>query len=279
LDGLALFHRNWVGLFEGFTECYPAARCWTEADGITIGISGIEVAAFNGALIFNERLLTPRRLTQLTNLLADEHVPFSIQVCSREPTPTCDALLRSRGYNELFKDPVMIREGTLPDTGSLRAAPTRGLNPLPTHADGQTNGSQPISMHLVDSAEDQATVRDIITEGFQLPPMIPPEFFDDWRGIRGCFQVIACINAQPVGSGMLLCRNGTAGVYNVVTIPLARQQGVGTAIMRYLHGRALKDGFEATVLTSSEMGLPLYRRLGYRRDGYQTGYTLLAIEG
>jgi hypothetical protein len=51
VDGLALFHRNWVGLFEGFTECYPAALCWTEADGITSGISGIEVAAFNGALI------------------------------------------------------------------------------------------------------------------------------------------------------------------------------------------------------------------------------------
>ena len=48
--------------------------------------------------------------------------------------------------------------------------------------------------------------------------------------------------------------------------------GTQAAMMDRLHNQALADGYPATVLASSPMGLPLYNKLGYRHEGYQIGY-------
>jgi hypothetical protein len=42
--------------------------------------------------------------------------------------------------------------------------------------------------------------------------------------------------------------------------------------MEALHGHALAMGYSGTTLASSTMGLSLYGRLGYRRDGYQFAF-------
>jgi GNAT superfamily N-acetyltransferase len=64
-------------------------------------------------------------------------------------------------------------------------------------------------------------------------------------------------------------------VYNVTTLPAARHPGVATVIMHALQRRALDMGYSGTALASSEMGVPLYHRLGYRADGYQIVYARL----
>jgi hypothetical protein len=41
---------------------------------------------------------------------------------------------------------------------------------------------------------------------------------------------------------------------------------------------ALRHGYTGTALAASEMGLPLYERMGYMPDGYQLVYAAFADE-
>ncbi len=89
--------------------------------------------------------------------------------------------------------------------------------------------------------------------------------------------MLARINGRAVGAGLLLYLAGVASIFNVATLPAYRKRGVATTLMAALHDRALVDGYGATVLTSSEMGLSLYEHLGYRRVGFQSGYAPVGV--
>ena len=252
MDGLEAFHHNWTGLFELLPNYYASARFWQE-DGIAMAATGLPLSAFNGAFLLDEVNLTPDQLGQLSRLFAEAGIPFSVQVCSRQVIPACDALLRTHGYSDIFVDPVMIREGKLP---------VMALNPA-------------VSVRPVRADVERDQFRRIVARGFNLPPTVTPDFFDMLLNIGEARQMIARMNGDWVGSGMLLYARGVAAIYNVTTLPAYRRQGISTALMVALHDQALADGYDATVLASSEMGLSLYQHLGYRRVGYQSGYAVV----
>jgi GNAT superfamily N-acetyltransferase len=212
----------------------------------------LAISAFNAAIVTKEASLTPERLPRLAEPFEKAGLPYSIQLCSRTPVPTSDEMVKSFGYIELFTDPVMIREGALLSMGS----------------------NTDVDIQAVTSAEDQACYREILIEGFSLPREVFLEFFDMMLDLNECYHMLARLRGEAVGSGMLLCASGVAAIYNVATLPGVRRQGVAAAMMQRLHSQALADGYPATVLASSEMGLPLYQKLGYRHEGYQVGYAL-----
>ena len=71
-------------------------------------------------------------------------------------------------------------------------------------------------------------------------------------------------NDEPVAGGMLYFSHGIAGVYWVATIPAARGRGHAAALMRSLSNHALELGARAVTLQASQLGEPVYRKLGYR---------------
>jgi GNAT superfamily N-acetyltransferase len=251
VDGLRAFQRNWIGFLEVMPRYYASARSWRDGD-MVIGITGLSIAAFNAAVVLDESSLTVERIPEISKPFEEAGVPFSIQLCSRTTTPACDDLLKFYGYIELFTDPIMIREG------ALLPAPTNTV----------------LDIHDLANTEDAACYRQILIEAFDLPPTVGAEFFDMLLNLREGHQMVAWLDGKPVGTGMVLYASGAAAVYNVATLPAHRRQGIGAAIMSRLHNQALADGYGATVLASTPMGLPLYEKLGYRHEGYQVGYVL-----
>ena len=75
------------------------------------------------------------------------------------------------------------------------------------------------------------------------------------------------LNGEPVATSMLFNGGGVASVYAVGTIPSARGRGVGAAITLkpLLEARAM--GYRYAVLFSTEMGVPVYERIGFRSTG------------
>lgn len=247
MDGLRAFERNWIGLFETLPRYVPDARYWSEGD-VSVGISGIPVASFNGVFLHDPAALTAARLSQLT--AAFDGVPFSIQMCVRDSIPPCDGLLRAHGYAIIFEDPILIREGPLLEVR---------INPA-------------VTVHPITIMEDAAYYQRIIAEVFAKPPDLAPDMFDTMVGQQAGHTMLARLDGRAVGTGRLLYIKGVASIYEVATLPEVQRQGVGTAVMYALQQQALADGYDATVLASSVEGLPLYRKLGYRHDGYQVAY-------
>ena len=254
MDGLDAFQRNWTGLFEVLPRYRPAARFWRE-DGASMALTGVAIATFNGVLLPDEYSLTPERFSRFAEPFVSARVPFSFQVCSQNERPACDPLFRSQGYTDIFVDPVMIC------TGPLAA----------------TRRNPDVRVREVILPEDRQCFRRIVIEGFDLPPGVTEDFFDQLLDIQEAHQMIGLVDGKPVGTGLLLYLAGVASIFNVATLPAYRQRGVATAIMAALHSQALDDGYHATVLTSSQMGLSLYQHLGYRRVGYQSGYAPIGM--
>jgi ribosomal protein S18 acetylase RimI-like enzyme len=80
------------------------------------------------------------------------------------------------------------------------------------------------------------------------------------------------LHGQPVATNMLAFGAGVVSVLGVGTLPEARGQGIGTAITLrpYLDARAM--GYHTGVLFATELGIPVYRRIGFREVGTISRY-------
>jgi ribosomal protein S18 acetylase RimI-like enzyme len=108
----------------------------------------------------------------------------------------------------------------------------------------------------------------VSTSSFGFPESVGTLFFDvlsslgfelPWR------HYIGRLMGTPVAcSSFLLGEGGVAGIYFVGTVPEARGKGIGAALTLapLLDARAM--GYRIGVLGASQMGLPVYRRLGFR---------------
>ncbi len=113
------------------------------------------------------------------------------------------------------------------------------------------------------SGGDVARINDIAygdPEGFfghGCGPM-PAEHFRnyvaDYEGEPG-----ACVSTTDAGSDL--------GIWAVATLPEARNRGLSTALMRQAIADARERGLETTTLQASELGRPVYEKVGYSAMG------------
>src|SRR5688572_5651894 len=76
---------------------------------------------------------------------------------------------------------------------------------------------------------------------------------------------VGYLDNKPVATNMLFNGGGVASVYAVATIPAARGKGIGGAItLKPLLESRDKDGYKYGVLFSTEMGVKVYERIGFR---------------
>jgi GNAT superfamily N-acetyltransferase len=72
---------------------------------------------------------------------------------------------------------------------------------------------------------------------------------------------------RPVASNVLFAGAGVAAVFAVATLPEVRGQGIGAAITLAAYAQARQLGYRHGVLFATELGAPVYRRMGFRDVG------------
>jgi GNAT superfamily N-acetyltransferase len=74
----------------------------------------------------------------------------------------------------------------------------------------------------------------------------------------------ARLDGRPVGTSIAIRTGEIAGLYGVGTLPDARRRGIGTAASWAAVSAGRRWGCDPIVLQATELGLPIYERMGFR---------------
>ncbi len=117
-----------------------------------------------------------------------------------------------------------------------------------------------------------------MAQGFEAPPERVEFAVNTWHDLisevnpETTQAYIAWLDGSPVATSLLQLGGGVAGIYAVATIPGARRKGIGAQVTLYPLLQAHLKGFRIGVLQASEMGLSVYKSLGFQECCRITSY-------
>jgi len=124
----------------------------------------------------------------------------------------------------------------------------------------------------VASRRDVDTANRVLAEGFEAPPEVGTFLADltadavlDAGGSVRTF--LATLGGRPVATALASVHAGVVGIYSVATVPEARGRGLGRAVTLAAMDEGASRGATVAVLEASEMGRPVYERLGFEETG------------
>ena len=95
-------------------------------------------------------------------------------------------------------------------------------------------------------------------------------YFDSMRSFAAQMYT-GFLDGEPVATSALFMSNHVAGVYNVATLNAYRRRGFGEAMTWHAVREGAAAGCGMASLQASEMGRPIYERMGFRLvAGYKT---------
>jgi GNAT superfamily N-acetyltransferase len=153
------------------------------------------------------------------------------------------------------------------------------LLPLGFQYDHQTPGMAidladlpPKSPHplVIRRVEDRQTLSewvDTFLLGFEMPASMAPAILALFEGLGINLPIrhyLGYLEDEPLAVSSLFLGEGVAGVYDVATRAAARGQGIGSRMTLAPLYAARQMGYQTGILQSSQMGYPIYQRLGFR---------------
>jgi GNAT superfamily N-acetyltransferase len=257
----ALEHENWIAYLTGVVRCADAARIHRDG-GVVAILSGIPFDWFNQALI-------ERPDATSAGLLAGVEAGLG---------HAGGFVVRLRdGVDDHFI-PTLTRTGLVAVGGSMT---TPGMVAFPIDRDAIADALAPsrlagFEIHRVIDAVGIDEHRTVVSEGFGTHPTVAlgttcRELLDRPE----CVMYVGYAEGAPVVSGLGWRTGRTIGVYAISTIPAARRRGYGAAMTARVVTDGLAAGCEVAVLQASEVGRPIYERLGFRVDVRYIAYASL----
>ncbi len=212
--------------------------------GVSTFLSGIAVAYLN-QIVLNDGA-TEGGLRDAVTLARERGAPYYV--------------VGQQGRDEHLR---LIAE----DLGLVRddsALPGMAIHPLPT---GGAAPVVPVGFDLQRIADDAGMDRHIrIASAVLEIPDAPLRRFigpDLWRR-PGCAAYLGLTDGEPVTSGLGIRTGRTIGVYTIATVEPARGRGFGEAMTRRILADGAQAGCDVGTLQASEMGKPIYERIGFR---------------
>ena len=245
-DLVALEHQNWISYVTGVTSCTGGAVV-TRAGGVVTLLTGLPFDWFNQVLVEHSEATAAGVLGGV-------------------------GLARERGHDYVAR----LREGiddrlipTLKQAGLAPAGPetaTPGMVAFPIDGDALARHAAPeLDIRRVTDAAGIDAHRRTVTVGFGSDPAVAlGTACADLLTRRGCVVYVGYAHGDPVVSGLGWRTGRTIGVYSIATIAPARRRGFGAAMTARVMADGLAAGCDVAALQASEMGRPIYERLGFR---------------
>jgi GNAT superfamily N-acetyltransferase len=250
----ALEHENWIAYVTGVVSCTGRATV-TRADGVVTILTGLPFDWFNQVLIEREEATSAGVLAGVAEA-RERGDPFVVRV--RE------------GIDDRFI-PALTQAGLAP-AGEETSTP--GMVAFPIDREVIAAHAAPeLEIRRVTDAAGIEAHRQTVTAGFGSDPAVAQgtacvELLDRPE----CVVYLGFADGDPVVSGLGWRTGRTVGVYSIATIESARRRGYGAAMTARVVADGMIVGCDVAALQASEMGRPIYQRLGFRTvvryDGY-----------
>ncbi len=229
-----------------------------EERGVTWFITGIRDPLLNG--VMTARLAPEevgRRVDDLLMEFRRRRLPLEWTVGSSTVPQDLGRHLRVKGLDHVLVVPGMAMDlSTLPD------------EPVPPN----------LTIEPVGSRAELETFLRIFLSTFQIDEAIVPRFLEVRMGLppdheEKSVAFLGRLNGRAVASAELFVSGGVAGLYSVGTLPAARGRGIGRAMTIAALREGKERGYRVGALQGTAMGVPVYRRLGFREYGQFEIYT------
>jgi GNAT superfamily N-acetyltransferase len=243
---VALEHENWISYVTGVVSCTSRAQV-TRTGGVVAILTGLPFDWFN-------QILIERQAATAADVLA-------AVALARERGDHFVVRLRE-GVDDPFI-PTLIQAGLVP---AGEATSTPGMVTFPIDHGAIATGRVPqLEVRRVTDAIDIDAHRRVVTAGFGSDPAVAqgtacPDLLDRPE----CVVYVGAVDGDPVVSGLGWRSGRTIGVYSIATIESARRRGYGAAMTARVVADGVVAGCDVAALQASQMGRPIYERLGFR---------------
>ena len=243
---VALEHENWIAYVTGVVSCTSRAKV-TRAGGVVTVLTGLPMDWFNQVLIEREEA-TPAGVLAGVAQARERGNHFVVRL--RE------------GIDDRFI-PTLTQAGLAP-AGAETSTP--GMVAFPINHDAIAEHPSPqLDIRRVTDAAGIDAHRKAVTAGFGSDPAVAlgiacPDLLDRPE----CVVYVGYADGDPVISGLGWRTGRTVGIYSIATIESARRRGYGAAMTARVVADGVVAGCDVAALQSSEMGRPIYERLGFR---------------
>jgi GNAT superfamily N-acetyltransferase len=245
---VAAIEDNLSDQFAIFARYIPQAS-WRDHGGTKLFLTGIPSPLFNG--VFQAHLEAGRLDTQIEGTMAAfKAIGAPMYWWTGPATRPADLGSRLQAHGLAHESDFLGMAIDLVTIGD--AEPPAGL-----------------TIERVGDGRSLTTWCDVLARGFAMPGFVRDAYLDMFvrTGLGGDLPwrwYLGLLNGEPVATSLLAVSAGVAGIYNVATLPEARRRGVGTAMSLRPLLDARELGYRAGILRSSEMGVGVYRSLGFR---------------
>ncbi|MFX1572287.1 MAG: GNAT family N-acetyltransferase [Promethearchaeota archaeon] len=205
--------------------------------------SGIPFPMANG--VINTKLtseIAEKKINQIITYFEDKNIPFAWVVGPSSEPKDLGELLANKGFIPVQKAPGMACN----------------LKNLIYKTEPLVN----LKIVKVKNFEMLKLWADVCITAAEWPKEL---LLDLWLTISSPDNAfLAYYDGKPVATSYVFYGAGVAGIYNVGTLEDVRNKGIGTAISLAPLYQAKKLGYEIAILQSSEMGLNIYKKIGFK---------------
>lgn len=260
---IAAIEANFAEEMAAFGRHLPGAELHEEAE-LRWFYTGLPTSSFNGVL--HTHIAGNDIDAKIDGVMAyfrTRHVPFSWAIGPTTLPINLAHYLKAHGFTHIHDGTGMaVDVRTLPEAITTPAnfcvEEVRNVDMLQTYST--------TSMKGFSSTEEYVRIYSDTYRAIGFGENSPWHHYIGW------------LNDEPVAVSSLLLHAGVAGIYGVATIPEARRQGIGAAMTLAPLREARHRGYRVGVLSPSEMGLSMYKRLGFRTYCTMSFYKLTLEE-
>jgi len=215
-----------------------------EAHDVYITNTGAPVADFN--LVFPKRPSheVGETLEKAASYFAAKKLPYRVCVPAHD-AGACRHCLAPQGFVETKPVPGMV-------LSPIPEAPR-----LPDH----------LEVRRVADADTLADFQQTAFEGFGLPMAAAPLFLTaELMALSHVALFVGYTQGEAAATAALIGTEGVAGIYWVATLERFRGRGYGEALTWRAIAEGGERGYPLASLQASEMGRPVYARMGFAHD-------------